>query len=57
MENALDTSRRPVGNDETPGNVFDALLRWAHRILNPPTRVPIRVTTGDRRRHRDRVPV
>jgi hypothetical protein len=57
MENALDTTRRPAGRDGNPGDFFDALLRWMHRILNPPAPVPARVESRDRRRHRDRVPV
>ena len=34
---------------------MDALLRWVHRLLNPPT--PARETTSGRRRVRDRVPI
>ena len=34
---------------------MDALLRWVHRLLNPPTSA--RETMSSRRRVRDRVPI
>lgn len=51
----LETSRRTVRNSGTRGDLFDVLLRWAHRILNPPA--PAGERMGDRRRIRDRVPL
>ncbi len=34
---------------------LDAILRWVHRLLNPPAQVP--ATASNRRRVRDRVPL
>lgn len=42
------------------GDAFDALLRWLHRLLNPPqaTVIPHPASgAGRRRRVRDRVPI
>jgi hypothetical protein len=36
-------------------DVFDRMLAWAHRLLNPP--VPATVRVGRPRRERDRVPI
>jgi hypothetical protein len=57
METALDTPRRSARNVSARGDLFDALLRWAHRVLNPPMRAPARAKMGERRRIRDRVPL
>ncbi|MEO8348691.1 MAG: hypothetical protein ABI610_07250 [Acidobacteriota bacterium] len=57
METALDTTRRRAPADVSRGDVFDAILRWAHRLLNPPTLTPSRARMGERRRFRDRVPL
>ncbi len=58
METVLDTTpRRLRADDPRRGDVFDAILRWAHRLLNPPNLTPARARMGDRRRSRDRVPV
>ena len=56
METALETPRRKAPS-ETREDVFDAILRWAHRVLNPPNPVPARARMGERRRVRDRVPL
>ncbi|HZI67956.1 MAG TPA: hypothetical protein VFF17_15450 [Thermoanaerobaculia bacterium] len=58
METGLETPRRrPRPEDPSRGDVFDAILRWAHRLLNPPTLTPASARMGERRRSRDRVPV
>jgi len=43
---------------ETREDLFDRLLRWVHRLLNPPRPSPTSTSGGRRpRRVRDRVPI
>ena len=58
METVIDTTPRRLRAAELRReDVFDAILRWAHRLLNPPTLTPARARMGEKRRSRDRVPV
>jgi hypothetical protein len=48
----------PITDVETREDVFDRLLRWVHRLLNPPRPSPASTSGGRRpRRVRDRVPI
>ena len=44
-----DSQKRP--------DVFDAILRWLHRLMNPPTVSRVQASSGRPRRVRDRVPI
>jgi len=50
------TSPEPAGASRREDR-FDAILRWVHRLLNPPSPSPVRAQSGTRRRIRDRVPI
>ena len=50
-----DLSRREGAGVRRREDRADAILRWVHRLLNPPTPSP--VTASGRRRVRDRVPI
>ena len=56
----VENEKRDLGRREAAGvrrreDRADAILRWVHRLLNPPTPSP--VTMSSRRRVRDRVPI
>jgi hypothetical protein len=38
-------------------DVFDAILRWLHRLLNPPAASRVPASSDRPRRVRDRVPI
>jgi hypothetical protein len=50
-----DRSRREAAGHRRREDRADAILRWVHRLLNPPKPSP--VTVSSRRRVRDRVPI
>ena len=57
---SVENEKRDLGRREVTGvrrreDRFDAILRWVHRLLNPPTPSPVAVS--GRRRVRDRVPI
>ena len=52
---ARDRNRREVAGTLRREDRLDAILRWVHRLLNPPTPAP--ATMSKRRRVRDRVPI
>jgi hypothetical protein len=52
---ARDRNRREVAGTLRREDRLDAILRWVHRLLNPPSATP--ATASSRRRVRDRVPL
>jgi hypothetical protein len=52
---ARDRTRRDWAGGDRREDRFDAILRWVHRVLNPPTPTP--ASASSRRRVRDRVPI
>ncbi|HEY3173471.1 MAG TPA: hypothetical protein VGK86_12950 [Thermoanaerobaculia bacterium] len=55
---SMEITTRVPGRAPRREDLFDALLRWAHRLLNPPRTSPASAPTGRRpRRVRDRVPI
>jgi hypothetical protein len=55
VENEEGRHHRPGLAGRRREDRFDAILRWVHRLLNPPTPAP--ATASGRRRVRDRVPI
>jgi hypothetical protein len=52
-----DRTRREVAGTLKREDRFDAILRWVHRLLNPPTPSPATASSRRPRRVRDRVPI
>ena len=54
-DKASSRTGREVAGARRREDRMDAILRWVHRLLNPPTPAP--ATMSKRRRVRDRVPI